>query len=275
MTLAEDPDDAVALPILEFSSLLDDHDLMGLIVGGLRHARLGALACRAELSASVANAVVETGDKVAIPHLIKNETAEISDEAFDKLIKEASNSPKWLDILAVREEIPDSTLLKIARMASGALLKKLKARSGLDLSVAQEIDKAIDEESTSNPDHQVEEKKEETLEDRIEKMHSGGKLTEKVVMKAVSDRDLEFVSLVMAKIAGVPAPEVRKVFSMASAKSILTLAWRCDFNIKNAVTLQKDLAQIPNSKLLVATNEGGYPLSEDELLWQSDLIFST
>jgi uncharacterized protein (DUF2336 family) len=275
MTLAEDPDDAVALPILEFSSLLDDHDLMGLIVGGLRHARLGALACRAELSASVANAVVETGDKVAIPHLIKNETAEISDEAFDKLIKEASNSPKWLDILAVREEIPDSTLLKIARMASGSLLKKLKARSGLDLSVAQEIDKAIDEESTSNPDHQVEEKKEETLEDRIEKMHSGGKLTEKVVMKAVSDRDLEFVSLAMAKIAGVPAPEVRKVFSMASAKSILALAWRCDFNIKNAVTLQKDLAQIPNSKLLVATNEGGYPLSEDELLWQSDLIFST
>jgi hypothetical protein len=106
-------------------------------------------------------------------------------------------------------------------------------------------------------------------------MHSGGKLTEKVVMKAVSDRDLEFVSLAMAKIAGVPAPEVRKVFSMASAKSILALAWRCDFNIKNAVTLQKDLAQIPNSKLLVATNEGGYPLSEDELLWKSDLIFST
>jgi len=39
MTLAEDPEDAVALPILEFSFLLDDHDLMGLIMGGLRQAR--------------------------------------------------------------------------------------------------------------------------------------------------------------------------------------------------------------------------------------------
>jgi len=49
MTLAEDPEDAVAPPILEFSFLLDDHDLMGLIMGGLRQARLGALASRVEL----------------------------------------------------------------------------------------------------------------------------------------------------------------------------------------------------------------------------------
>lgn len=275
MTLAEDPEDAVALPILEFSSLLDDHDLMGLIVGGLRHARLGALASRAELSASVADAVVATGDKVAIPSLLENESAEISDEAFDKVLDEAGSSPKWLDILAVREVVPDSTVLKIARMASGALLKKMKARSGLDLSVALEIDRAIDEDNVANPSNPVKETKEETLEDRIEKMHSDGKLTEKVVMKAVSQRDLEFVSVAMAKIAGVPAPEVRKVFSMASAKSVLALAWRCDFSIKDAVTLQRDLAKIPHSKLLIATDEGGYPLSEDELLWQSDLIFST
>lgn len=275
VTLAEDPEDAVALPILEFSSLLDDHDLLGLIVGGLRQARLGALASRAELSASVADAVVETGDKVAIPNLLKNETAEISDEAFDELLKEAKSSPKWLDILAVRESVPDSTLLKIARMASGALLQKMKARSGLDLSVALEIDKAIEEDSSSNPDHQVKEQKEETLEERIERMHTNGKLTAKIVMKAVSSRDVEFVSVAMAKIAGVPAAEVRKVFSTPSAKSILALAWRCDFSIKDAVTLQRDLARIPNSKLLVATNEGGYPLSEDELQWQSDLIFST
>lgn len=275
MTLAEDPEDAVALPVLEFSSLLDDHDLMGLIVGGLRHARLGALACRAELSASVADAVVETGDKVAIPSLLKNESAEISDEAFDKIVAEADRSPKWLDILAVREVVPDSTLLKIARMASGAVLKKMKARSGLDLSVALEIDNAIEEDNVANPSNQVIEAKEETLEDRIEKMHRDGKLTEKVVMKAVSRRDLEFVSVAMAKIGGIPSPEVRKVFSMGSAKSVLALAWRCDFGISNAVTLQKDLADIPRSKVLDAKDGKHYPLSEDELLWQSDLIFST
>jgi uncharacterized protein (DUF2336 family) len=275
ITLAEDTEDAVAIPILEFSSLLDDQDLMGLIVGGFRKARLSALASRPELNASLSEAVVDTGDDAAISTLLKNEAAEISDDAFDALLNQAGNSPKWLDILAVREAVPDSTLLKVARMASAALLKKLKARSGLDLSVVSEIDNAIEQECAANPGDQVQEQKEETLEERIEKMHANGKLTAKIVMKAVSSRDVEFVSVAMAKIAGVPAAEVRKVFSTPSAKSVLALAWRCDFSIKNAVTLQKDIAQIPNSKLLVATDEGGYPLSDDELLWQSDLIFST
>lgn len=274
MTLAEDPEDAVALPILEFSSLLDDHDLMGLIVGGLRHAGLGALARRAELSESLSQAVVETHDKIAIPSLLENETAEISDEAFDILLKEAESSPKWLDILAVRSSVPESTILKVARMASGALLQKLKARSGLDISVEMIIDKAIEEESSDSADAPKKETEDDILEARIEKMKRDGSLTTKAVMKAVGKRDLEFVSVAMAAIAEVPAAEVRKVFSMSSAKSVLALAWRCDLKIKDAVTLQRDLAGIPNSKLLVATNEGGYPLSEDELLWQSDLIFS-
>lgn len=274
MTLAEDPEDAVALPVLEFSSLLDDHDLMGLIVGGLRQARLGALARRVELSDSVSQAVVETGDEEAIPSLLENETAEISDDTFDILLEKADSSPGWLDILAVREAVPESTLMKVARMASGALLQKMKARSGLDVSIAREIDKQIDEGRSANDDGPDKQTKEETLEDRVEKMHRDGALTPKVVMKAVGKRDLEFVSVAMAKIGGMPAPEVRKVFSMGSAKSVLALAWRCDFRIKDAVTLQRDLAGIPTSKLLVANDEGDYPLSEDELLWQSDLLFS-
>lgn len=273
MTLAEDPEDDVALPILEFSFLLEDHDLMGLIVGGLRQARLGALASRAELSESLSRAVVETHDKIAIPSLLKNETAEISDEAFDILLKEADSSPKWMDILAVRSAVPESTLMKVARMASGALLQKLKARSGLDESVASEIEKAIDEESAASAENKKK-TDEQALEARIEKMQRDGSLKPKVVMKAVGRKDLEFVSIAMAAIAGVSAAEVRKVFSMGSAKSVLALAWRCDFSIKDAETLQRDLAGIPNNKLLVATNEGSYPLSEDELSWQSDLIFT-
>lgn len=94
-------------------------------------------------------------------------------------------------------------------------------------------------------------------------------------MKAVRKRDLEFVSLAMAKISGIPAPEVRKVFSMGSAKSVLALAWRCDFGIDDAVILQREMAEIPRSKILAAKNGNEYPLSEDELVWQSDLIFST
>jgi len=227
------------------------------------------------LSESLSQAIVETRDKIAIPSLLKNENAEISDEAFDMLLEEAKSSPKWLDILAVRPAVPESTLMKVARMASGALLQKMKSRSGLDHSVAQEIEKAIDEENSANSTNTNKDKADKSLEDRIEKMHQDGALKPKVVMKAVGRRDLEFVSVAMAAISGIPAAEVRKVFSMGSAKSVLALAWRCDFNIKDAVTLQRDLAGIPNNKLLVATNEGAYPLSEDELLWQSDLIFST
>lgn len=274
MTLAGDEEDEVALPILEFSPLLDDEDLIGLIVGGLRKARLGALARRAELSGSLSEAIAETRDLVAISSLLKNEKADISERAFDILLDGAENAPKWLDIMAVRDAVPESTLFKLARLASGALLEKLRARSGLGNALKLEIDKAIDEDRAKEAETPEALDGEKAIEAQVEKMHLDGTLTPQAVMAAVSKKDLEFAMIAMAKIVGVPAVEVRKVFTTESAKSVVTLAWRCGLSVKDAVVLQRDVGKIPPNKIMGKDSGDEFPMSEDELLWQSDLIFS-
>lgn len=274
MTLAQDSDDAVASSVLEYSHLLDDNDLMGLIVGGLQQARLGALARRADLSGSLTEAISATRDAVAISNLLKNETAHISEQAFDMLMEGYDDPPKWLELLASRDAVPESTLWKLARMASGALLKKLQARGDLGAALKIEIDQKVASDIAA-PAESEPQTPEEALAARVAEMHRNGTLTEKAVMDAVKKGENDFVAAAMAQIAGVPTAEVKKVFAMNSAKSVLALAWKCEFGIKSAVALQKDVAKIPTSKCLGAATDSGYPLTEDELLWQADLLFTS
>ncbi len=274
LTLAEDPEDSVAVPILEFSDLLDDDDLVSLIRGGLEKARLGAVARRSNLNGPVTEAIVETDELTAISELLTNETAKISDSAFDTLMDGSKHAPSLLEMIAVREAVTQKTLLKLARMASGALLKKLKAREDLGAELEEEIDGQLERDGSSEAENGAKPEG-DSIEDLVERMHQDGLLDAKCVMDAVRKGDHDFVSVAMAKIAGVPAAEVRKVFAMESAKPVLTLAWRCEFSIQDAIILQRDVAKIPTSKQLGNSKSNEYPLSEDDLLWQSDLLFSS
>lgn len=280
--LSADPEEKVSSPVLEFSPLLDDDDLLGLIVGGLRQARLAAVARRTRMSGSLADAIAATKDVAAIPNLLKNENATISEAAFDDLVAEVENEPVWGDLIARRESVPGATLSKLARFAGKHVLDLLKARTDLPPAVRTEINAmAADAKPTAAETKAAEaetaapaQSKTEEIEQRVAKMAAEGKLTPKAVMKAVDQGDIEFVSIALATLGDIKAPEVRKIFSHQSAKSVLALCWKCGLGMKEAEKLQRITANIPYAKQMRATPDGGFPLSEDELSWQADLVFS-
>ncbi len=274
MTLAEDTDDNVAMPILEFSELLDDEDLERLILGGLANARLSAVARRNALSENLSETIVRTEDSTAISSLLSNPSANITDGTFDILLDDANVNPNLLDMIAVRDVVSESTLLKLARMASGALLERIKQRENLGADLTREISIRIKSKQAEAVEH-APQTDEERIEEEIERLYQEGSLTTERVMSAVREGQHDFVTTALAKIAGVPAVEVRKVFSMASAKSVLALAWKCQFDIKDAVILQRDVAEIPKPKRLGENSTKEYPLSDDDLAWQYDLLFSS
>src|SRR3954468_15712803 len=84
LTLARDVE-AVALPVLGASSVLTDDDLIELVRTGTL-AKQTAIAGRPEVSADVADALVETAPESAVAALVANAGAEIRAESLGRVL---------------------------------------------------------------------------------------------------------------------------------------------------------------------------------------------
>ena len=91
--LARDTDAMVANPVIEFSPVLTDKDLVTIIGEGANTARLKSLARRKTVSETVSDAIIDTGDVEATAELLKNPGAHISEQALDKVADQAEEKP--------------------------------------------------------------------------------------------------------------------------------------------------------------------------------------
>ena len=89
--LARDVELIVAEPILECSPVLSEDDLRDIIATTETQGAVAAVARRAEVPPSVADAVVETMDVEAITSLLGNKNAQIREETLDTIIEDLSD----------------------------------------------------------------------------------------------------------------------------------------------------------------------------------------
>ncbi|WP_313387198.1 DUF2336 domain-containing protein, partial [Rhodospirillum rubrum] len=90
MALAGDVDE-VSLPILEYSTVLNDHDLLD-IVRGHGGSKMEAIAKRSQVSEEVSEALVEEGGEAVIATLVANQGAHISDKSMERVVDRFGDS---------------------------------------------------------------------------------------------------------------------------------------------------------------------------------------
>ena len=73
---------------------------------------------------------------------------------------------------------------------------------------------------------------------------------------------------VLAAAALVPVASVEAAITLRSRRGIVSLAWKAGYSMRAAVLMQSQLAGIAPDRVLVATADGGCPLSRGEILWQ-------
>jgi hypothetical protein len=112
----------------------------------------------------------------------------------------------------------------------------------------------------------------ETLQ-KIKEMHKAGKLTERDVLTAIENDNRLFADAALAVLADQSIGRVREVLKMKSAKSILALTWRAGLSMSTAVSIQEKILHLPTSKIMRAGPKGIYPISDDDLSWQAELLF--
>jgi uncharacterized protein (DUF2336 family) len=294
--LARDVELIVAAPILEYSPLLNDDDLLEIISSKPVQGALSAIARREGLSESISDSIAAVFDVDAIARLLANPSAQIREETLDHLIDRAPDQGDWHEPLVLRPHLSKRAILRLARFVTSSLITMLKERHDVDPDtldkIADRAERRLDRESPA-PDgaapgsveaaaaesvkaEAAESVKAEAAESGeapnvARDLHKAGKLDEEVILARVEGEDREFVVQALACLTDMAPVNVKRVFQSKSAQGVTALTWGAGLSMRAATILQTKLAGIEQDAILRPTDDGGFPLDEDELTWRLEL----
>ncbi len=276
--LARDVAEVVACPVLEFSPLLSDQDLLEIIESGGDSGRLSAISRRQGVGEQVTDAIVATQDEGAISALLDNGSAQIREEALDGLVAAAIEVSAWQEPLVRRPRLPASAVRKLAAFVASSLLDLLKARHDLDREtarlVAREVERRIEDAAKETAEKGVETAAGETAEKRATRMFEAGELDDQVLIRALNGGDRDLVRHGLALRADLPLSLIDHVLAAHSAKGVTALAWKAGCAMRFASQLQLRLGGIAPNHVLNPRGGTDYPLSDEAMAWQLDFFQS-
>ena len=263
--LARDYEIAVAGPVLQFSPLLSDADLLEIIGGEPIAGAVEAVARRHHLRDTIADAIGASGDPAAITALLENKSAQIREETLDRLVDRSPEIIAWHRPLVTRPLLPRRAALKLARFVAASLLDVLRARRDLDPETTREVTaivmRRLAEEGHATAETPAEPTPIEVALDRAGRAHAAGALSDEAVITALHQGDRAFARAALSVLSALPVDSVDRVLAAHSAKGIVALAGEAKLTMQTAVRLQIVLGHIVQPAVIKPRVDGGYPMS--------------
>lgn len=262
--LARDVDVLVSGPMLRYSPVLTDADLVEIVGTGLSSDGLVAVAQRRNLGESVSNAVANTNDGRAVTALLENRSARIAEATLGRIADSARHRPEWHDALAKRENLSDAMVKRIGAVVGQKLIDTLIERNGIRGPAADSLRAHVrDRMGAAGPPPPPDPA---TAAKRAQAMFDRHQIQEATILEAIRRGDMAFARHALALKAGVPLERVEGMLTDKDPKRVAALAWKADLSPDGAVAVQRDLAEIPATALLLPRADGGYALRSDELV---------
>ncbi len=257
--LARDPDLSVAGPLIEYSPLLSDADLLEIVNLARLSAVISAVARRRNLSVTVCDAVIASMDVQATAALLDNPAANISRASLDALVDRAVAVEAWHEPLVRRPNLSTRVVRRIAGFVSAALIEKLAARSGLDPDLAADLKlkarRAINEGAL-----------EETITSAtrlVREAAASGVLDDHFVAAAADLGQREVVLHALSHLAQADPGAVQRLLESRNARAVTALVWRAGLQMRTAVAIQSGLLKL--SDILPARGGTEFPLAPEDM----------
>jgi uncharacterized protein (DUF2336 family) len=260
--LAFDAEAMVANPVLEFSPLLSDEDLLAIIQEGGSQGRLTAIARRHDVSEKVTEAVVASFDEPAIAALLTNASAQIREETLDAITDQAEHMISLHEPLATRAHLPLSIIERMARFIHETIMEKLFEKQTLGEDLKEKL-RAIVQEQLNKKDG-----KNKTIPTGL----AAGDMGDEEIADAIDRQDFGCVTEALAARAELPLAAVQKIIQSKSAKATVALSHRANYSMRTAVRLQVRLCMIPAASMISAKNGEEYPLTAEAMSEYLDLF---
>ncbi|MEN0076306.1 MAG: DUF2336 domain-containing protein [Paracraurococcus sp.] len=252
LRLAQDTAIEVAEPVIRFSPLLTEEDLLALLSAPPVPATVTAVARRPHLSERLSEAVVARADEAATAALLANDSAVIRERTLDRLVAEAATHATWQDSLVRRSGLPAGAVLTLATMVADHLLEPLISRNDLDPSLARVLRARV------------------SL--RLERRGETALPPELAFEEAALRGDRTRMLRLLAERSGVPVLAIEHVAQLRSAKALVSLCWKAGFGPRPALLAQGVLGHIPPDAAMPLPEAGGWPLTVAEMQWQIEVL---
>ena len=261
--LAHDVELIVAAPILEYSILLSDDELLEIIARGPIGGGLAAIARRVNVSEKVSDAIVDANDVPSIATLLANQNAQIREETLDKIIDKAPEVPPWHEPLVGRPSLSQRAVQRIAGFVTSSLLTILQDRHEMDAETARVVAKNVkirlqEPESVTVTESAVA---------RAQRLFEEGKIDDDLLVEAATQGQRELAVQALVLKSRLNAPMVRSMLESKTGKAVTALSWKAELQMRTAMSLQRHLARIPPHAMVNARNGVDYPLTSQEMDW--------
>lgn len=205
LELARDVD-SVALPMLKFSEVLTQSDLIE-IVRENSGAKQVAIAQRPTVPSKVADALIDTRNEKAVARLVANEGAKLTETHLGRVVEEYEGSESVSDSLARRPNLPAKISAQLIEAVADRLQDYLTAKKELSADVASSLILQVRERATMSlvDDGSTD----ADLDTLIQQLHKRRRLTPSLLLRALCMGDVNFFERAVAYLSGVPLQNAR------------------------------------------------------------------
>jgi uncharacterized protein (DUF2336 family) len=213
---------SVALPILEFSPLLIDADLVDLVATGTCETQC-AIARRVTLPAPICAAIAEVGSAAAALELIENPHAELAPFSWDRIVERHGHLAAIRESMLVLEDLPAATRMALVAKLSETLAQFVVARNWLsqeraERAVGEAMDRSIVVVAARSRD--------DDMQRLMRHLRLTGHLTAGLILRSLLSGNGELFHHALVELTDLPAARVAALLHDGGGASLNALLKR-------------------------------------------------
>jgi uncharacterized protein (DUF2336 family) len=213
---------SIALPVLEYSPLLIDADLVDIVATGTSDMQC-SIARRVNLPSSVSAAIAEVGSAAAALELIENAYAELAPFSWDRIVERHGHLAAIREAMLVLEGLPAATRAALVAKLSNTLAQFAAARNWLSPERAGRLADESRERSTINI---AARSRGEDMQGLVQHLRATGQLNAGLILRALLSGNLELFEAALAQLADLPLARVTALLHDRGGASLQALLVR-------------------------------------------------
>ena len=195
---------SIALPVLEYSPLLIDADLVDIVATGTSDMQC-SIARRINLPSSVSAAIAEVGSAAAALELIENAYAELAPFSWDRIVERHGHLAAIREAMLLLEGLPAATRAALVAKLSNTLAQFAAARNWLSPERAGRLADESRERSTITI---AARSRGEDMQGLVQHLRTTGQLNAGLILRALLSGNLELFEAALAQLADLPLARV-------------------------------------------------------------------
>ena len=195
---------SIAQPVLQYSPLLIDTDLVDIIAAGNSEVQC-AIARRFNLPKSVSAAIVEVGTADAVLALMANPHVEFEPFSYDRIVERHGHLSSIRERMLALEDLPSATRLALVAKLSETLTQFVVGRNWLSADRARRMASETRARSTV---HVAAYSRGDDMRGLVRHLRATGQLTAGLILRALLSGNLELFDHALVELSELPRSRV-------------------------------------------------------------------